>query len=151
MNQDQHKELGIAYFNKTWEYLDNPHRSEADNQTMLHYAHASRLHWELSGAPILNRIRGDWMLANVYGRLGMSEGAMRFAEQCLNDTLQEGIGDFDLVFAYETMARAHYAGGDQRDAKAYLKKAYDGLNQVSSQDDRHYCKTVLDALKNDIG
>ena len=66
MTKEEHKKLGITYFNKTWDFIDNKNRTEDETLQMLDYAHASKFHWQQSEPPVLNIERGEWMLGRVY-------------------------------------------------------------------------------------
>ena len=151
MTKDEHRALGITYFNKTWDYIDKPERTVEDDAMMLHYAHASRLHWGLSEASALNIVRGEWQIARVYALLGLGKSALLHATYCLEETKKHNIADFDLVFAYEAVARAHLVNDDKDACLDYLKKAYKAVDQVVDQDDKDYCVSELDSIKNNVG
>ena len=72
---------------------------------MLHAAHASRHHWGKVGKPV-NLARGEWQCSRVYAvRAGPSRpcGTRR---RCVALCEEHGIGDFDIAFAQEAIARA---------------------------------------------
>ena len=147
MTKEDHKKLGITYFNKTWDYLDKPNRSNEDDLEMLHFAHASRLHWELSGAPILNLIRGEWQISRVYATLNLAASALKHATYVHDKTLENNIGDFDLVFAHECMANAYKLLGNHEAMIHHLELGYKAIDQVDKMGDKDYCKTELDNIK----
>ena len=45
----EHRRLGVDLFNGTWRLLERDDRTRADDDRMLHMAHASRFHWEQVG------------------------------------------------------------------------------------------------------
>ncbi len=146
MTKEDHKKLGITFFNKTWDYIDQKDKTEKDKLSMINFTHASRLHWELSGAPALNLVRGDWQISHVYSLLGMGESALVYAKSCFDNTIDNNFGDFDLVFAYEAMAYAHKILGNDELKSEYLEKGYKAIDQVEKQGDKDYCKSELDKI-----
>lgn len=147
MTLEEHKNLGIKYFNSTWDLIDKDIRTKEEDARMIHYAHASRLHWDLSGAEVLNIVRGDWQISRVYSILGMGESAMYHAKLCHDKTIQNHIGDFDLVFAYECMASAFKILGDSLHMNEYLMLGYRAIDHVKDLEDQKYCKRELDNIK----
>lgn len=120
-----HRALGIELFNRTWTLLDKPDRSQADDDAMLHMAHASAHHWrsEGSGATAHNLARSEWQVSRVYSVLGRAEPAGYHARRCLETCQANGIGDWDLGFAYEAMARAAAVSGDLGAARHWVELA----------------------------
>ena len=105
IKKKMHRQLGADLFNATWDLLDKPDRSSDEDEIMIHAAHASAHHWRQVGGP-LNFERSNWQISRVYSLLNRPEAALYHARLCLETCLEEGIGDFDLAFAYEAMARA---------------------------------------------
>lgn len=147
MTNEEHKKLGIDYFNKTWDFIDLEHRTPEQDLEMIHYAHASRLHWQLANGSELNKVRGEWQISRVYCILNMGESALKHAEACYNNTLLHKFGDFDLVFAYECMAFAHRVLGNNVAMESYLQDGYKAIDQVKKKEDKEYCKSELDNIK----
>jgi hypothetical protein len=102
---------------------------------MVHAAHASRFHWGEVGAPV-NLARGEWQISRVYAVLGRAEPALFHARRCLDLCLEHGIGDFDLAFAYEALARASAVAGRPADREQYCTLACAAGAQIAEQDDR---------------
>lgn len=146
MNIDEHMKLGIEYFNKTWEYIDKKNRTISEDMQMINFAHASRLHWELSDCSDLKKARGDWQISRVYNILNMGETALKFGQESLRLIEANDYGDFDLVFAYETIAYAYKNIGDNQKKKLYLDLAYKNLINVKNKDDKDYCESELNKI-----
>ena len=104
---------------------------------MVHMAHASRYHWEESrlGGPA-NDARGEWQVSRVYSVLGRAEPALYHARRCLEICEANGIGDFDLAFAYEALARASAVAGDGEAARGYVDQARAAREGIAEDDDR---------------
>ncbi len=120
-----HRAVGIELFNQTWALMDKPDRTVEENDAMLHMAHASAHHWraEGTGATANNLARSEWQVSRVYTVLGRAEPAAYHARRCLEICQANGIGDWDLAFAYEALARAASLAGDHEAAAGYVEQA----------------------------
>lgn len=139
-----HKKLGIELFNHTWELLDKPQRTRAENDSMIHAAHASRYHWEKGGGAPVNLARGEWQISRVYAILGRAEPALFHAQRTLDLCQENGIGDFDLAFAYEALARAAAVAGNAEGREQNLALAREAARHIAEKDD-------LDLVMHDLG
>jgi hypothetical protein len=130
-----HRRLAAELFNRVWSLLEQPDRDHAADDTMLHAAHASRYHWGEVGAPV-NLARGEWQVSRVYAVLGRAEPALHHARRCLEICEAHGIGDFDLAFAYEALARASAVAGQDRERDQYVEVARQAGERIAEEDDR---------------
>jgi hypothetical protein len=131
----EERELGVRLFNATWELL----RSRADDDRMLHMAHASRYHWgEAPECKPENLARGEWMVSRVYTVLGRGEPAIWHARRCLDHCEENGIGDWDLAYAYEALARAHAVAGNAEAADWKAKARAAGDEIADPEDKEHF-------------
>ena len=105
---------------------------------MLHAAHASRFHWgEAEECGPENLARGEWQVSRVYTVLGRVEPAIWHARRCLEHCEQNGIGDCDLAYAYEALARAHALAGDG-EAEEWKSKARAAGDAIADPEDREH-------------
>ena len=132
---DQQRQLAVDLFNGVWALLEQPDRTRADDDRMLHAAHASRYHWEAVGEPV-NLVRGEWQCSRVYAMLGRAEPALHHARRCLELCQEHGIGDFDLAFAYEALARGYALAGDAQRVRETLDLAQEAGERIAEDDDR---------------
>src|SRR5690348_9600463 len=79
----EHRRLGASMFNHVWTLMETPDRTTAEDDRMLHMAHAQRLHWELADGAPENFARAEWQVSRVYTVLGRSEPALFHARKCL--------------------------------------------------------------------
>jgi DNA-binding transcriptional MerR regulator len=135
IDRDAHRALAVELFNHTWTLLELPERSQEQVDEMIHAAHASRYHWSHSGEPV-NLARGEWQCSRVYAVLGRAEPALWHARRCLDICEAHGIGDFDIAFAYEAMARASRVAGDHGEAERWLARAREATTGVAEEEDR---------------
>lgn len=149
MDAKNHRELAVEYFNKTWDFIDKKERSHQEDIDMIHYAHASRFHWGFAeGSTPLHLGRGEWQISRVYSLIGLGESALYHGREYLRICETQHYGDWDLVFAYESIAFAYKIIGDHQKMKLYLELGYKALEKVEKQEDIDYCKSELDKIKN---
>jgi hypothetical protein len=141
-----HKKLAIETNNGIWPILDKENPSEKELEEALHMAHTSLYHWSKIGKPI-NIARAQYMIARVTSAMGMAEPSLYHAKRCLEITEENGIGDFDLAFAYEAMTRAYAAGKDKKQFDKYMKMAKKAIEDIKGDQDRAICVGELDKVK----
>jgi hypothetical protein len=136
-----HRRLGVDLFNEVWRLMES--RDEDDR--MIHAVHASRYHWgEAPECKPENLARGEWQVSRVYTVLGLSEPALRHARRCLDICEAHGLGDWDLAYAYEAVARAYKTAGVAPEAAAYTKLASEV--PIAEDDDREQLAKDLATL-----
>jgi DNA-binding transcriptional MerR regulator len=145
LDPDTERKLGITLFNGVWELLEKEDRTEADDAQMLHQAHASCYHWMQVGT-LQNRARGEWMCSHVYAVLGRAEPALFHAQIVLDICRREGIGDFDLGYAYEAMARASAVAGDTDEAHRWAELARSASTEIANDVDKEIFMGDLETL-----
>jgi hypothetical protein len=132
-----HRQLGVDLFNQVWTLLDKPERTVAEDDELLHAAHASRHHWGQVGTAA-NLARGEWQCARVYTVLGRAEPAIHHARRCLELCEANGIGDWDLAFAHEALARAFSLAGDLEQAERHKRLARAAGDAIADPEDREH-------------
>ena len=142
LDAEKEKRLAIQLFNGTWDLLDKTDRSADDNAAMVHMAHASTHHWSRVGTAV-NAVRGEWQCSRVYAVLGRAEPALFHANRALAICEANDIGDFDLAFCYEALARAHAVAGNGDESRRWSGLASTAAADIVEDDDR---ALVLDAL-----
>jgi hypothetical protein len=130
-----HRRFAVACFNTTWALLEKDDRTPTEAEEMIHAAHASRFHWGKVGM-VVNYARGDWQIARVYAVLGRGEPALYHAQRCLATCEEHHIGDFDLAYAYESLARAYAVEGRRAEATRYLRLAEEAGEEIVNPADR---------------
>jgi hypothetical protein len=147
--QEWHRKFATSLFNQTWDLLDKEDRTQEENDRMIHAAHASRYHWGEIGTA-LEFERGEWQISRVYAVLGRTEAAIYHAQRCLTICKGNGIGDFDIAFAYEGLARGYAVAGDAGKSREYIKLAHQAAEEIEEEGNREYflseLRTVSDLL-----
>lgn len=144
-SKEEHKKFATSLFNLTWNLLDKKDRSKEEDDKMVHAAHASRYHWGEIGTP-LEFERGEWQISRVYSILERSEPALYHAKRCLDICKENNIGDFDIAFAYEAMARAHSTSGDKAEYKKHLQLAREAAENIKKKEDKDYFLSELKTI-----
>ena len=145
LEREYHQKFAKDLFNYTWQLLDKPERSRDEDDRMIHAAHASRFHWGEVGSPV-NWARGEWQISRVYTVLKRPEPALYHAQRCLDLCQVNHIGDFDVAYAYEALARAYAIGGKQNDVETYMQLAREAGEQIAEQDDKELFERDLATL-----
>ncbi|HZD86927.1 MAG TPA: hypothetical protein VE088_02860 [Gaiellaceae bacterium] len=145
MDADEHRRLGIELYNRTWELLE----AGADPDEVVDCAHASAHHWRRArGATAANRARSHWLCSHVYAVLGRPEPALHHAGRCLE--LVEGfpaeMDDFDLPAAYEALARAHAAAGEEAEARRYVELGRAETAKIADTGEREHLEGQLGSI-----
>jgi hypothetical protein len=141
-SEEEHKRFAVNLFNLTWSLLGKKDRTREDEDKMIHAAHASRYHWGEIGTP-LEFERGEWQISRVYSVLGRSEPALFHAQRCLDICTENDIGDFDIAFAYEAMARALSIAEDKAECKKNLQLARRAGENIRKKEDKDYFLSEL--------
>ena len=104
---------------------------------IINFAKASLYHWKKSDKyTIVNEQRGKWLISHVYAILGKSDEALSYAQETLKITEENNLKDFDLAYAYESMARAHSIANNQSESKEWYKKAKVAGDLIANEKDK---------------
>ncbi len=136
------RQLAVDLFNHVWTLIENPDRTPMQDDEMLHAAHASRYHWGEVGEPV-NLARGEWQCSRVYSVLGRPEPALWHARRCVALCEEHGIGDWDIAFAHEAVARALRVAGDHDGADAAVAHARELAESIAEGEDRELLESDL--------
>ncbi len=146
LDAERRRQLAKDLFNRVWALLEQEQRTPAEDDEMLHAAHASRYHWGEVGEPV-NLARGEWQCSRVYAVLGRAEPALWHGRRCLDLCDEHGIGDFDLAYSYEALARAHRVAGQVPEAEAYERLAFEAAERILDLEDREHFRRDLATLR----
>jgi len=135
--KEWYKKKAVDLFNLVWSFLDKKERTKQEDDKMVHAAHASRFHWGEIGTP-LEFERGEWQISRVYSVLNRPQPALYHARRCLEICQENKIGDFDIAFAYEAMARAYAVAGEKSEREKYIKLAKAAGENIKGKEDKDY-------------
>jgi hypothetical protein len=142
------RQLGVDLFNRTWTLMQKERRTPAEDDELIHCAHASAYYW-LEAGTAANRARSEWQCSRMYTVLGRAEPALHHARRCLEICEAEPIAleDWDLPFAHEALARAYALAGDAGQSNRHLERARELTAAVTDEDDRVLLETDLDSIR----
>lgn len=133
LEKECHQKFAVDLNNLVWNLLSKE-RTQEEDDLMVHAAHASYFHWSKVGKAI-NLQRGEWMVSHVYAVLNRAQSALYHAQRCLELTNQHNFLDFDLAYAYEAMARAYAAVGEESECAEYIKQARKAGEEIKNKED----------------
>ena len=145
LDEATRRRLAADLYNHTWTLIEITDRSPAQNDEMIHSAHASRYHWGEVGEPV-NFARGEWLCSRVYSVLGRAEPALWHARRCVEIDEASGARDWDIASAYESMARALAVGGDLAGAREWAARARAACDEIAEAEDREVIEGDLATL-----
>jgi DNA-binding transcriptional MerR regulator len=143
--RELHFHWGKTLFNDTWRLMEKEDRTPDEDARMIHQAHASAYHWLQVGKPE-HFARSHWQCSRVYCVLRRGEPALYHARMVLDICQRHGIGDWDLGFAYEALARAHWVAGDRDEAKRWLEQARIFSADIAEDEDREALLSDLETI-----
>jgi len=147
-----HRALGVALYNHVWTLLETADRTPAQTDEMIHAAHASRFHWSRAeGSEPFNLARGEWQCSRVYAVLGRPEPALWHGRRCVALCEEHGIGDFDIAFGWEAIARAEAVAGNRQAAAEALGRARSLAGDIAEDEDRDLLLSDLATVSVDEG
>jgi len=140
--KDNHKKFAVDCFNLVWSLMEKKSRTKEEDDKMVHAAHASRFHWGEIGTPTEFE-RGEWQISRVYSVLKRTQPALYHAKRCLEICQENHIGDWDIAFAYEAMARAYAVAGQKEESRKYIELAQRAAEQIKEKGDKDYLLSEL--------
>jgi hypothetical protein len=141
---EDHRDWARRSNGRTWELLESPSRTDAEQRELLEVAYASAWHWRHAGTAV-NEQRAEWLLSRVHAALGDPGAALLHARRCLDITDAEGLVGFDRAYAYEAMARATALAGADVTAKEWRDRAVAAADEIDNAEDREIFMSDLDA------
>jgi DNA-binding transcriptional MerR regulator len=139
--------LAKQLFNEAWRLMEQENRTRPDDDRMIHTAHASRYHWgQVPDATPAHLARGEWQISRVYTVLSRAEPALHHARRVLDICQENGIGDWDLAFAYEALARAYAVAGDAGQAREHTDQALAAAEDIAQDVDRELVLADLETI-----
>ena len=129
--------MGIEMNIQTWDFLMKKERSEQDDLRMIMFAKSSLYHWKQStNFQPVNEQRGEWLISRVYSILEKGETALFHAKNTIALTEKYELKDFDLAYAYESLARSYAALKNKDESKIWYKKAKQAGELISDNKDK---------------
>ncbi|MGV3533259.1 MAG: hypothetical protein ACO1QR_12875 [Chthoniobacteraceae bacterium] len=142
--EEFHRKMAVELFNAVWALLEKENRNCAENDRMIHAAHASRFHWEIAGQPI-NWGIGEWQVSRVHAVMKQQDTALYHAFRYLEIAEDYALGPFHVAYAHEALARA-YAIDDSAKAAEHLAKARTHGEKIEDPEERALLEADLGTI-----
>lgn len=148
LDSQAHRAVGVALFNLVWALLEAEDRTPAQDDAMIHAAHASRWHWSLAAAPDEpQRLAvGEWQCSRVYSVLGRGEPAIHHAQRCLALVESNEMEEWVFASAAEAMARAQRTAGNRAGFEEWRQRATSAAATIADPEDREAIDADLATL-----
>jgi hypothetical protein len=120
-----HRYFAAECFNQAWDLISKPDRTPDEDEQMLRLSLASHWHW--TQRPDYSAEKAAiayWQTSRIYALLGQTDNARRYGRFCLTASQEPGLPPFCLGYAYEALARAAAAAGNQAEKQAYIAEAH---------------------------
>ena len=136
---EAHRHFAAKLNGEVWGLLEKGDRSRAEDELMIHTAHASCCHWLNVGTGV-HQQRAEWMITRVYSELGLAEAALRHANRCRELTREHAdlMEDFDRAYAHEAMARANAVAGNRAEALQHLQLAESAGQAIADDQSKQF-------------
>ena len=134
---EAHQYFAKSINGRVWELLQQPDRSQSDNDELLYAAHACTYHWKFVGTAV-HQQRGEWLISHIHVVLGHANEALRHAERCfeLTQSNKNTMRDFDIAYAFEGLARANAMMCDYKMAREFFDLAQQAGNAITDEEDK---------------
>jgi hypothetical protein len=146
---DFHREIATELFNQVLGLLHRNDRTCAENDRMIHAAHASRFHWEFGGTPV-NLALGEWQCARVHTVMGQTESALHHAWRYLEIAEGYGLGPFHIAHAHLAVAAA-MAPKNAADAAHQLELAKELFPHVEDEEEKNLLAREAETALGPVG
>jgi hypothetical protein len=141
-----HRTFAGAAFNRSWELIEMPDRSPADDAELLATVFASRYHWDPIGNDE-NKAVGDWQIAHAASHLGLAQIALTFSMSALERAqAAAGLSDWLLASCYEGVARAHATAGNVSERDRYIALARSAIDTLADPEDRELIESQINTI-----
>ncbi len=88
-----------------------------------------------------------WQISRIYAILGQAHNARRYGQLCLGASQEAGVAPFTLGYAYEALARAAAAGGNEEQMQAFLNDARTTAEKIKEADEKNMLRDDLNTIQ----
>ena len=136
------KQLAKDLFNHVWTLLEKERRTTAEDDEMIHAAHASRYHWGKVGEPV-NLARGEWQCSRVYAVLGRVDDVMNVSGHRISTIeVESALVDHPKVAEAAVCGRADALTGQAIVAYVTLKGGDEGSVEMLEELRNHVAAKI---------
>jgi hypothetical protein len=117
-----HRRFGSGANNRAWELAEQPTRTAAEDDAMLHAAHAAFYHWHTIGTE-RNVALAHLLLGHVHASLQDGTRARAYADAAFAFFATNASEPWEKAFAHAVLAHAAAACGDAEAHRAHYREA----------------------------
>lgn len=129
------RRFGVECNNAAWRLAEAAERSAAEDEEMLHCAHAAALHWGRIGTP-LHAARAQMLLGHVHALLGHGPLATHYARAAYDYVMAHDSPPWEVAFAHAVLANAAHADGDAHTHAAHYTTASEQGRALADAEER---------------
>ncbi|TMH68169.1 MAG: hypothetical protein E6H57_11405 [Betaproteobacteria bacterium] len=107
-----HKWFAVECNNRAWRLAEQASRTPAENEEMLHCAHAAALHWAKVGTEV-HHARAAILLGQAHALIGDGKSALQYAREAFAYVSEHESPAWQVAFAHAVLANAA-AANDER-------------------------------------
>lgn len=145
--ESAHRYFSAQCFNQAWDLIEKDSRTPQEDEQMVQLALASLWHWSQRPDRTLENLSvGYWQAARVYALLSQADNARRYAHLSLAAANEGELAPFYVGYAYEALARAEKAAGNQEKMDEYLGEARYTAGGVQDDGERKMLMDDLDKI-----
>jgi len=145
-NTAVHKYFSADCFNKAWDLIEKPNRTDEENEKMVLLNQASIFHWmQRDDCSNQQKSIGYWQASRIHSITKQPEAAKKYGELCLK--YSQGLEPFFLGYAYEALARAEQTAGNSNKMTEYLNLAKAEAEKVTDTESKKMLTDDLIAIK----
>jgi hypothetical protein len=143
-----HRGIAVELFQHVLNLLERTDRTCAENDRMIHAAHASRFHYEFAGTP-LNMALGEWQCARVHTAMHHRDAALHHAFGYLEAAETYGLGSFYLAHAHTAIAGALHLSKPE-EAPKHLQTARGLLEEIVEEEEKKLLLHEIASIEKEI-
>jgi len=139
------KRLAGQANNRAWTLAEQMERTSAEEQEMLHAAHAAIYFWNLVGDE-RSMAHAAQLLGHVYGLLNQPEQAMRYLSRSEPIFFAESAAAWERALAHVVAANVAAAKPDLVSYQVHFDRATEEMNVITCEDERRIVSAALQAV-----
>jgi hypothetical protein len=136
------RRLGSGANNRAWSLAEKVDRSAAEDQEMLHAAHAAMHLWSTIGTA-LNIARGQLLLGQVHALLGDAKYANEYATAAHDYFTANDTAPGELAFVHAIRANAAHCCGNAGLHESSYRQAEALIASLSNQGEREALQATM--------
>jgi hypothetical protein len=130
-----HRWNAVECNNRAWSLGEQRSRTPAEDEEMLHAAHAAAFHWAKAGTD-LHQARAWMLLGQVHAALGHGQAAWAYARRSYEYFRARESPDWEIAFAHAVLAHAAYADEDPGLHRRHHARAAELGRAIADPEDR---------------